>query len=142
VAQLNVSSLKDRPVLKFKIVGAAQAAALVSALALGGHASAADTMRGKILFLRCASCHDISKTASPKIGPNLYGIVGRKAGALPGFTYSSAMASQHFVWTEANLDRWLTKPSAMVPGTAMGFAGISNEADRQAIIAYLRNPAP
>jgi len=141
---LHTPPLKDRSVLKFKIVGAAQAAtlALVSTLALAGHASAADSMRGKILFLRCASCHDISKTESPKIGPNLYGVVGRRAGSLPGFTYSPAMASQHFVWTEANLDRWLTKPSAMVPGTAMGFAGIANEADRKAIIAYLRNPAP
>jgi cytochrome c len=93
-----------------------------------------------MLFLRCASCHDISDTASPKIGPNLKGVVGRKAGSLPGYKYSPAMSSQTFVWDEATLDQWLTKPSDLVPGTAMAFGGVPNKADRDAIIGYLRDP--
>ncbi len=98
--------------------------------------------RGKILFLRCASCHDISTTTSPKIGPNLMGVVGRKAGGLPGYAYSSAMKRQTFVWDEPHLDLWLASPSALVPGTAMAFAGLPSQADRKAVIDYLRKPAP
>jgi cytochrome c len=94
--------------------------------------------RGKILFLRCSSCHDVSSTDSPKIGPNLQGIVGRKVGSLPGFKYSPAMSAQNFVWDEAALDRWLTNPGQMVPGTAMAFGGIPEAADRKALIAFLK----
>jgi cytochrome c len=109
--------------------------------ALAGPAGAEPPGRGKLLFLRCASCHDISPAASPKIGPNLYGVVGRKAGGLPGYDYSAAMKTQDFLWDDAHLDRWLTNPSDLVPGTAMAFGGVSSEADRAAIIAYLRKAA-
>jgi cytochrome c len=98
--------------------------------------------RGKLLFLRCASCHAIAEGASAKIGPNLHGVVGRRAGSLPGYSYSAAMKAQNFVWDEAQLDRWLTRPTDVVPGTAMAFAGIANPADRKAVIAYLENPSP
>ncbi len=90
--------------------------------------------------MKCASCHDISQTLSPKIGPNLYGVFGRRAGSLPGYSYSTAMKGQTFDWNEETLDRWLKKPSALVPGTAMAFAGIDEKSDREALIAYLRNP--
>jgi cytochrome c len=93
--------------------------------------------RGRILFLLCASCHDISDSVSQKIGPNLRGVVGRKAGSLPGFEYSPAMKKQSFVWDNAKLDLWLTEPNSLVPGTAMAFAGLPNRADRDAVIAYL-----
>jgi cytochrome c len=114
---------------------------VVSAVLPGAGASGSPNARGKLLFLRCASCHNIGPGPA-KIGPNLAGVVGRKAGSLPGYEYSPAMKKAGFVWTEANLDRWLTRPSALVPGTAMAFAGQPAEADRQAIIAYLRQPAP
>jgi cytochrome c len=106
---------------------------------LGPQAEAADKLQGKLLFLRCASCHDISATPSQKIGPNLKGVVGRPAGSLPGYQYSAAMQKAHLVWDAATLDRWLTSPNALVPGTAMAFAGLPSEADRQAVIAYLRD---
>jgi cytochrome c len=96
--------------------------------------------RGRILFLRCASCHDISSAPSPKIGPNLKGVVGRRAGSLPGYSYSPALKAQTFVWDPEHLDLWLKGPSALVPGTAMAFAGLPAEADRQAVIAYLQTP--
>jgi cytochrome c len=112
----------------------------ILALASATTASAAPSARGRLLFLKCASCHDISQTLSPKIGPNLYGVFGRRAGSLPGYSYSTAMKGQTFDWNEETLDRWLKKPSALVPGTAMAFAGIDEKSDREALIAYLRNP--
>jgi cytochrome c len=96
--------------------------------------------RGRILFLRCASCHDVVDTTSQKIGPNLYGVVGRKVASLPGYRYSPALAAQVFVWDRAQLDRWLTNPAALVPGTMMAFAGFDSAQDRDAIIAYLSQP--
>jgi cytochrome c len=96
--------------------------------------------RGKLLFLRCASCHDVTPGPSPKIGPSLAGVVGRPAGSLAGYAYSPAMKAQSFVWNDVTLDAWLTKPSAVVPGTAMAFGGVASAADRKAIIDYLRAP--
>jgi cytochrome c len=97
--------------------------------------------RGKILFLRCASCHDVATIPSAKIGPNLHGVVGRRVASLEGYRYSAALKSQNFVWDTAHLDAWLTNPNALVPGTAMAFAGISQAADREAIIGYLETQA-
>jgi cytochrome c len=96
--------------------------------------------RGKLLFLRCASCHDISDKPSSKTGPNLSGVFERRAGSLPGYRYSAAMKAQDFVWNAEMLDRWLARPSDVVPGTAMAFVGMSNKTDREALIAYLRTP--
>jgi len=115
-------------------------AALCAEIILAGPAGAQTAARGRILFLRCASCHDISSGPSPKIGPNLKDVVGRKAGSLAGYSYSPAMKAQTFIWDPAHLDLWLTNPSALVPGTAMAFAGLPSETDRQAVIAYLQNP--
>lgn len=100
-------------------------------------AAAQSPLRGKILFIRCASCHDASTTASAKIGPNLHGVVGRRVASLAGFKYSTALQSQNFVWDAAHLDAWLADPNAVAPGTAMAFAGIADAADRQAVINYL-----
>jgi cytochrome c len=115
-------------------------AALGAEIILAGPAGAQAPVRGRILFLRCASCHDISSGPSPKIGPNLKDVVGRRAGSLPGYSYSPAMKAQTFVWDPQHLDLWLTNPSALVPGTAMAFAGLPSETDRQAVIAYLQTP--
>jgi cytochrome c len=109
--------------------------------ALTGPAAGAN-LHGKILFLRCASCHDISAAPSMKIGPNLKGVVGRPSGSLPGYKYSAAMQKAHLVWDAPTLDKWLANPNALVPGTAMAFAGLPSEADRQAVIAYLQSPGP
>jgi cytochrome c len=111
-------------------------------MALLAQPAVAGVSRGKLLFLRCAACHDISGTPSAKLGPNLKGVYGRPSGSLPGYPYSPAMMQAHLVWNEQTLDRWLTKPTDLVPGTAMAFAGLPSAQDRAAIIAYLRNPAP
>ena len=119
-------------------------AALATALLLTvswSEAFADPAARGNILFLRCSSCHDVSAAKSAKIGPNLLGVIGRKVASQEGYPYSPALKSQDFVWDEAALDRWLTNPNALVPGTMMAFAGIPEAADREAIIAYLQRQA-
>ena len=114
------------------------AACLVVIAAYRQPARAADAAaRGRILFLRCASCHDVSDQKSAKIGPNLLGVVGRRAASQAGYPYSAALRAQDIVWDAPPLDRWLTDPNSVAPGTAMAFAGIADAADRQALIAYL-----
>jgi len=107
-----------------------------------GAVRADPAMRGKLLFLQCASCHNITPGPSAKIGPSLYGVVGRRAGSLAGYAYSPAMKAQTFVWDEKMLNLWLTKPTDVVPGTAMAFGGVAQQADRDALITYLKTLAP
>ncbi len=122
-------------------IGLAMAALMAGQLPTAAQSAAATVnLKGKIIFIRCASCHAIGPGGGARIGPNLLGVVGRKAGSLPGANYSAAMKQQNFIWTEAMLDRWLTQPAAVVPGTAMAFAGLPKPEDRAAVIAYLKNP--
>jgi cytochrome c len=109
------------------------------ALALGiGHAgAAADAGRGGTLFNRCYICHSNTKGASSRMGPNLFGVVGRKAGTFPGFAYSGAMKSAGFVWTVPKLDAYLADPQKVVPGNNMPMAGMSDSQQRADIAAYL-----
>ncbi len=118
------------------------AALMVGALAIPSPALADPRQAGKRVFQRCAACHSVDPKATPRFGPNLAGIVGRKVASAPGHTYSPAFKKQTFVWTEAQLDKWLRNPRALVPGTAMPFGGLSDAAERKAVIAYLKNPTP
>ncbi len=116
---------------------------LVGALFAGQAAPARPApanVEGKRLFLRCASCHAIAGNPPGRIGPTLENVVGRKAGSVPGYNYSPAMRQQTIKWDKPTLDRWLTRPSAVVPGTAMAFAGLPNPQDRKALIEYLDHP--
>ena len=101
---------------------------------------AAAALSGQILFVRCKSCHDVKPGAALRIGPNLAGIMGRKVGVQPGFAYSPAMKAQSFVWDDATMDRWLARPTTVVPGTRMAFAGMPNAEERKTLIAYLKKP--
>lgn len=116
------------------------AAAAVSATAV--QAAPGNPVAGKLVFLRCAACHSIDKGQPNKIGPNLAGVVGRKSGTAPGFRYSAPFAKASLTWNEATLDKWLTRPAALVPGTSMVFAGLPNPQDRANVIAYLKKPVP
>jgi cytochrome c len=101
--------------------------------------AAADVNKGKILFLQCRACHSLVPETEPgKIGPTLYGVIGRAAGTQPGFTYSEAVAKSGITWTATDIDKWLERPSEFLPGNKMVFVGVQNPADRAAIIAYIQ----
>jgi len=98
-----------------------------------------DATKGKAVFVRqCAICHTVEKGGENRYGPNLFGIIGRKAGTVPGFDYSRAFKTRaNWEWTEDAIGGWAMFPSTMVPGTAMGiFQGIA-EPDRDDLVAYL-----
>ncbi|MBM4215591.1 MAG: c-type cytochrome [Gammaproteobacteria bacterium] len=96
-----------------------------------------DYKRGRLLYIQCRACHDLQPSPVEKVGPNLAGIMGQRAGQVQGFTYSAALSSSKIVWDRATLDRWLEKPGAVVPGNVMAFAGIPDAADRAALIQYI-----
>ena len=101
-----------------------------------------DPVAGKRSFAQCGICHNVGAGEANGIGPNLRGVSGAKAGARPGFAYSPAMAKSGLVWNAATLDRFLTKPSAAVPGTKMAFAGVPAAKTRADLIAYLATLKP
>ncbi len=111
-----------------------------TAPALAQSSSPADA--GRRVFQRCAACHSVEAGAPNRFGPNLRGVVGRRAASLPGYTYSAALKAQKFTWTEAQLDKWLKAPRALVPGTNMPFTGLSDAGERRAVIAYLKSQTP
>jgi cytochrome c len=98
----------------------------------------ADINHGKEVAARCQQCHDESKGGPNKIGPNLYGVVGRARATHPGFSYSSAMNANHDPWTYDKLFAFVKAPQADIPGTKMSFAGLRSAQDRIDLLAYLR----
>jgi cytochrome c len=108
----------------------ALAAGLV-ALGASAHAEAPAT------FARCAVCHNAAKGAPNKIGPNLWGVYGKPA-ASGKFSYSAALKNAKLTWNDATLDKWLTGPMQMVPGTMMSFPGLKDPAKRAEVIAWLK----
>jgi len=123
--------------------GATQGALAVGAFALacvnGAAVAAGDAAKGKAAFVRqCTICHTDERGGDNRFGPNLFGIVGRKAGTAPGYSYTNAFKTRaNWEWTEDAIGGWMMFPSTMVPGTAMGvFQGIA-EKDRDDLVAYL-----
>ena len=113
-------------------------AIFVSGMAFVSVAHAAGNAgNGATVFNRCAICHDRTKGGPNKIGPDLFGVVGRRAGTYPGFSYSGAMQKATFTWTPDKLDAYITSPATVVPGNKMPFAGISNAGQRADLIAFL-----
>jgi cytochrome c2 len=112
-------------------------ALLAAALAVSASAASAqpgNAAKGADLYDdRCSGCHVIGGVGQ---GPSLAGVVGRRAGALPGFDYTSALKGAGLTWTAANLDRWMAGPQKLVPGTAMTVV-VPSAADRRDLIAYL-----
>ena len=101
--------------------------------------ASASVERGTTVAKQCLTCHNFSKGQGKKIGPDLYGVVGRKVASQPDFDYSPQLKAKGGTWTFDALDKWLTNPRADVPGTLMTFAGISNEKQRADVIAYLNS---
>ena len=110
---------------------------VAAAMFVASAAHAADANNGKTVFARCAICHNVEKGGPNGIGPNLFGVVGRKAASLASFSYSGALKSSGITWTPDKLKAWIGGPARLVPGTKMAFAGISNPTQVDDVIAYL-----
>ncbi len=100
-------------------------------------AVAQDATAGAVVFKRCVICHSVTPGKGSTIGPNLKGVVGRVSGTMPKYSYSPALVKAKLKWDKATLDRYLTKPSAVVPGNKMAYSGLPSPKDRADLIAYL-----
>ena len=112
-------------------------ALLFAGAAFATNAQAADAKHGQQLFAVCQACHTVDKGGANSIGPNLFGIAGRKAASVKDFSYSAALTNAKITWTNDKLKAWVTNPAKMVPGTRMTFAGFSDPAKADDIVAYL-----
>lgn len=119
--------------------GAGNIGAFVAVLVLAGATTtlgyAQDAEHGKTVFKACAACH--ATDHDNRVGPGLGGLIGRKAGTVPGFRYSNAMKNSDIVWDAITLDAYLESPQKVVPGNRMPYAGLTNPTDRTDLVAYL-----
>ena len=101
---------------------------------------------GEKVFKKCAACHSIAKGGSNKIGPALWGVLGRQAGSVEGYKYSKAMTAHGKKWSFEEMNGFLIKPKDWIKGTKMAFAGLKKAKDRAAVILYMNektdNPLP
>jgi cytochrome c len=113
---------------------------MIAGLMLAGSATtalAADPAAGEKIFkAQCGICHTVV-AGENRIGPTLFGVVGRPAGGVPGFNYTADHKKLGITWDAANLDKYLTNPRAMVPDTSMVYAGLKDDAERADLVAYL-----
>ncbi len=110
---------------------------LITALALAGATNALaapDLKLGKATFARCAGCHAMNYDIN---GPRLCGLIGRRAGSLPGFDYSAPMKRSEIVWTASTLERLLANPHKAVPGATLTEHAVAKRAERRSLVAYL-----
>jgi cytochrome c len=106
-------------------------------LAIGPPARAQDAHAGERIFRsQCSICHS-AQPGRTVVGPSLFGVVGRHSGSVPGFHYSEANRRSGLTWDPLTLDRYLTKPQQLVPGTLMTFPGLHDPAQRADVIAFL-----
>ena len=103
-----------------------------------GTVEAGDAKKGKKVYNKCKACHTIKKGGKNRVGPNLFGIVGRKAAQVKGFKYSKAMKNSGITWDEATLNKFLKKPKKLVKKTKMAFGGLKKDSQRADLIAYLK----
>ena len=96
-----------------------------------------DMAHGEKVFKKCSACHMIAADGKNKIGPNLWGVIGRTAGAIDNYNYSKAMKAYAKEWTFEEMNSYLIKPQAYIKGTKMAFAGLRKEKDRASVIKYL-----
>jgi cytochrome c len=127
-----------------RIVGLLGLGAAVALVGLYGPALAeGDATKGKAAFAKCGICHQVGRGAKTLVGPELNGIVGRKAASVADYPYSAGMkklGADGWVWTEENIDKWITDPKALIPDSpmALAFAGVPDAGERADIIAYLK----
>jgi cytochrome c len=112
---------------------------LAAALLMATQTQAAgDPKAGKLLFGRCLSCHQVGPYARGGFGPQLQGVIGRKAAATTDFKYSEAMKKSALVWDEKTLAAFMRAPHDVVPGTSMRFWGIKDEQQIADLLSYMR----
>ena len=120
------------------LLSQARAAQMAAKPGTGAVAESPEIRRGRLLFIQCRACHDLKAGIPHKVGPNLNGMLGRKAGMASGFAlYSPALKAWAAVWDAALLDKWIERPSAVVPGNSMAFAGLASAKDRAALVNYV-----
>ena len=116
---------------------------VVTLLSFAGPALAdGDAAAGEATFRVCKTCHRIGEGAKNFVGPELNGVVGRKAGTVPGYNYSDANKNSGLTWDEATLAKYLKSPREVVPGTKMAFPGLQSDSDIANVIAYLKQFGP
>lgn len=121
-----------------KQIAVATAAAFAGLFLAAASAQAQDVAAGEKSFAKCRACHQVGEKARNLVGPELNGLIGRKAGSVEGYNYSNANKNSGIVWTEENFKKYIQKPAAMIPGTKMAFAGIKNETEIDNLTAFLK----
>tara|TARA_B100000700_G_scaffold305918_1_gene380536 strand:- start:299 stop:832 length:534 start_codon:yes stop_codon:yes gene_type:complete len=94
---------------------------------------------GQKVFKKCSACHVVAKGGKNKIGPVLYGVLGRKSGAISDYKYSKALMAHGKAWSYEEMNGYLLKPAKHIKGTKMAFAGLKNEKDRASVILYMNS---
>ena len=113
------------------------AAALAASVGIAAPAQGDPAHGAKVFASICGTCHSAANPPRDVVGPALFGVIGRRAGSRPGFAYSKAMASAGFVWTPTQLEAYVAKPQAVVPGNRMPFAGLPSPKDRVDVVGFL-----
>jgi cytochrome c len=132
------SALRGRGMMTMRVVSLGFAVLAAS----HGMAVAQDAAAGEKVFAKCKVCHQIGEGAKNAVGPELNGVVGRKAGTVEGYSYSPANKNSGLTWDDATLKEYLKNPRAKIPNTKMIFPGLSNEKDIDSVIAYLKQFDP
>lgn len=125
--------------MKFINITLSSLAIFMMAMTAPSFADEAQIKKGKKIFKKCKVCHSIKENGKAKIGPNLYGIIGKKIASNPDFKYSKAMLAADFIWTEEKLKTYLEKPRKMFKKTKMIFPGLKKQKHRDNLIAYIKS---
>ena len=111
-------------------------------IAVPGTGHAQDAAAGEKAFVKCKVCHQVGEGARNLVGPELNGLIGRKAGSVEGYSYSEANKNSGITWDDAALREYLKNPKAKIPGTKMIFAGLTKDDEINNLIAYLKQFGP
>ena len=109
-----------------------------AAIAIPGWAHAQDAAAGEKVFVQCKTCHQMGETAKNAVGPVLNGLIGRKAGTVPGYAYSTANKNSGITWDEATFAEYIQDPKKKIPGTKMIYPGLKDEQKIKDLVAYLK----
>ncbi len=131
----NDKKQEDEPTSEFNIK---KVATEQKAPAVAATIPQSENKLGRRVFLLCAACHNVVKGEPHKVGPNLNGFLGQKAGMKTDFAYSEELKNKGIVWSEETIREWLENPASYVPGTKMAFIGVKKKEQQDALIAYLK----